>query len=154
MDAAKAADQVLVFIGIGNGQEHEGIDRHNTTLPGLQGEFTLQVLSFCKENKKPVAVVLINGGALAIDAVVPAAPALVEAFYPSVRGAEALAMTLFGKANRWGKLPITMYDANYINQVDMHDFEMAKPPGRTYKYYTGVSCCCLNHISILMRRRL
>jgi hypothetical protein len=31
-----------------------------------------------------VAVVLINGGAVAIDPVAPAAPALVEAFYPSV----------------------------------------------------------------------
>ena len=38
--AAKQAEQVLLFIGIGNEQEHEGIDRHNTSLPGLQEEFT------------------------------------------------------------------------------------------------------------------
>ena len=105
-------------MGIGNGQEHEGIDRHNTTLPGLQEEFALKVLAYCKTAKKPVAVVLINGGALAIDHIIPAAPAIVEAFYPSVRGAEALAMALLGEANRWGKLPITMYDADYINQVE------------------------------------
>ena len=29
------------------------------------------------------------------------------------------------------------YDKDYTNQVDFHDFDMAKPPGRTYKYYTG-----------------
>jgi len=137
MQAAKDATQVLIFIGIGNGQEREGIDRHNTTLPGLQESFTLQVLDYCKTANKRVAVVLINGGALAIDSIVPAAPAIVEAFYPSVRGAEALTLALFGDANRWGKLPITIYKADYINQVEMHNFEMSKPPGRTYKYYTG-----------------
>ena len=85
--AAQHADQVLLFVGIGNHQEHEGIDRHNTSLPGLQEPFTLQVLALCKLHSIPVAVVMINGGALAIDPIVPAASAIVEAFYPSVRGA-------------------------------------------------------------------
>lgn len=137
LDAARKADQVLLFIGIGNGQEHEGIDRMNTSLPGLQEPFTLQVLEICKQRGVPAAVVLINGGAVAIDPVVPAAPAIVEAFYPSVRGAEALALALFGQENRWGKLPITMYDKKYIETVDFHDFDMSKFPGRTYKYFLG-----------------
>lgn len=145
IETLKTAQQVLLFIGIGNTEEHEGIDRHNTTLPGNQEAFTLQVLAKCKALGLPVAVVLINGGALAIDNVIPAAPAIVEAFYPSVRGAEALTMALFGEANRWGKLPITMYDADYINQVDFHNFEMAKPPGRTYKYYTGAPLYPFGH---------
>jgi hypothetical protein len=34
--AVEGAQQVLLFVGIGNDQEHEGIDRHNTSLPGLQ----------------------------------------------------------------------------------------------------------------------
>ena len=50
---------------------------------------------------------LDTGGAVAIDPIVPAAPTIVEAFYPSVRGGEALAMMAFGE-NRFGKLPITM----------------------------------------------
>jgi len=40
---------------------------------------------------------------------------VIEAFYPSMRGAEALARTIFGLENRWGKLPVTMYQANYVN---------------------------------------
>ena len=108
--AAQAADQVLLFIGIGNHQEHEAIDRMNTSLPGLQEPFTLQVLAACKAKQIPVAVVLINGGAVAIDPVVPAAPAIVEAFYPSVRGAEALTMMAFGETSSlFGKMPVTMY---------------------------------------------
>ncbi len=45
---------------------------------------------------------------MAIDPIVPEAKAIVEAFYPSVRGAEALTMALLGETNRWGKLPVTM----------------------------------------------
>ena len=55
------AVQVLIFVGIGNTQEHEGIDRFNTSLPGLQEPFTLQVLEQCRKQGIPAAVVLING---------------------------------------------------------------------------------------------
>merc|ERR1712232_91861 len=109
----------------------------NISLQGLQEPFTLQVLELCANLSIPAAVVLINGGAVAIDPVLPAAPAIIEAFYPSNRGAEALAMAIFGEANRWGKLPITMYNKEYTDHVDFHSFDMAKAPGRTYKYYTG-----------------
>ena len=131
------AEQVLLFIGIGNTEEHEGHDRFDTALPGLQESFTLTVLALCKKLNIPAAVVLINGGAVAIDPVVPVADAIVEAFYPSVRGAKALNQALFGDANRFGRMPITMYNKDYINQVDFHNFDMSKLPGRTYKYYTG-----------------
>ena len=45
----------------------------------------MQVLEQCARQSISVAVVLINGGALAIDPIAAAAPAIVEAFYPSVR---------------------------------------------------------------------
>ena len=50
---------------------------------------------------------------MAIDPVVPAADAILEAFYPSVRGAKALNMALFGDANRFGRMPVTMYNKEY-----------------------------------------
>ena len=136
LSAASKADQVLLFVGIGNSQEHEGIDRMNTTLPGLQEPFVLQVLAQCKKLGKPAAVVFINGGAVAFDPIKDAAPAIVEAFYPSVRGAEALALALFGDENRFGKLPITIYPKDFM-KVDFLDFSMSNAPGRTYKYYSG-----------------
>ena len=67
----------------------------------------------------------------------PSLPHIRQAFYPSLRGAEALATLLLGRANRWGKLPVTMYPANYVNQVSMYSFDMSLAPGRTYRYYTG-----------------
>ena len=33
----------------------------------------------------------------------------------------------------WGKLPYTVYDANYTTQVSLFDYDMSKPPGRTYR---------------------
>lgn len=36
--AAKAADTVVLMTGIDQGQEREGQDRYNTTLPGAQSE--------------------------------------------------------------------------------------------------------------------
>jgi len=53
-------------------------------------------------------MVLTNGGALAIDNLMTQPSAIVEAFNPGVRGALPLARALFGRENRWGKLPITM----------------------------------------------
>lgn len=52
-------------------------------------------------------------------------------------GARSIARTIFGHSNRWGKLPITIYSEETANSFDMLDFEMAKAPGRTYRYFTG-----------------
>ena len=39
--------------------------------------------------------------------------------------------------NRWGKLPYTIYPKIYTSQVKLNDYDMSKPPGRTYRYYSG-----------------
>jgi len=52
-----------------------------------------------------------------------------------MRGAEAIARSIFGLENRWGKLPVTIYPTDYVTKVDMYDFNMSKYPGRTYRYY-------------------
>eukprot|EP00005_Dracoamoeba_jomungandri_P000876 CAMPEP_0174251866 /NCGR_PEP_ID=MMETSP0439-20130205/1559_1 /TAXON_ID=0 /ORGANISM="Stereomyxa ramosa, Strain Chinc5" /LENGTH=746 /DNA_ID=CAMNT_0015332303 /DNA_START=231 /DNA_END=2471 /DNA_ORIENTATION=- len=131
--AASNADYVVLCIGIGNDQEHEGIDRTNISLPGLQEEFSKKILAL----GKPTVVVLINGGIVAIDDLIDISPAIIEAFYPSTKGAYALFQTIFGFENRWGRLPMTVYPTKYIDQVDFFDFNMSAPPGRTYRYYTG-----------------
>jgi hypothetical protein len=159
-----------------------------------QESFALKVLAAAK----PTAVVLVNGGALAIDALVDPAPAILEvrlkrihslihsltepfqkktrfgqpshtlprlwspssqinipvshplcivlhlsirvhqAYYPGVLGAQVVAAALFGDTNRFGRLPYTVYPANFTAQVDMNNMSMQAGPGRTYKYYTGV----------------
>ena len=55
---AKAADVVVLAMGIDKSVEREGIDRHDLRLPGLQESFALQVLAL----GKPTCLVLTNGG--------------------------------------------------------------------------------------------
>jgi len=143
---AAAADVVVLALGIDKSIEHEGRDRPNTTLPGLQEPFAQQVLAL----RKPTVLVLTNGGALAIDTLMghaaPEVPyAIVEAFNPSVAGTVPLADTLFGKENRWGKLPVTMYPSDFIEQKGMTDYDMASGVGRTYKYFSGVPLFPFGH---------
>ena len=113
--AAEAADSVVLCIGIGNEQEHEGVDRKDTLLPGIQSKFAQKILAL----GKPTVVILVNGGIVSIDELVPDAHAIVEAFYPSTRGAEALYMQLTGLTNSWSKLPVTIYPAEYTKQVEL-----------------------------------
>jgi len=130
--AAKSADVVVLALGNDRSQEHEGIDRPDTALPGLQESFALQVLEAI--GAKPSILVLVNGGALAIDKLVAPVDAIVEAFSPSQFTPE-LAALLFGDENRWGKLPYTIYPHAYAAAQPMVNYDMSKAPGRTYKYF-------------------
>ena len=108
---------------------------------GLQEYFVKQVLAI----GKPVILVLVNGGALAIDDLVAGPGAIIETFNPNVVGAKAFADQLFGEQNKWGKMPVTMYPHEYINQQELTNFDMAKAPGRTHRYYTGETLFKFGH---------
>ena len=132
--AATAAQHVVLALGINAGSiEREGSDRHNITLP----EGQLKLLDAIARVGRPVTVVLINGGIVAISPVKAKANAVVEAWYPGFFGARAIARALLGKSNRWGKLPVTIYDETFTDDFDMLSFDMTKAPGRTYRYFTG-----------------
>jgi len=129
----KAADVIVLVLGIDRTIEHEGIDRDDTLLPGMQEYFAVKVFAL----EKPTILILINGGMLAIEDIVTFPDAIIEAYNPSVAGPRALAETLFGDHNRWGKLVTTMYPHSFISQNPMTNYDMALLPGRTYKYYQG-----------------
>ena len=50
--------------------------------------------------------------------------------------AEAI-ITLFGRSNRFSKLPYTLLAEAFTAESAFLDMNMTDPPGRTYKYYTG-----------------
>lgn len=142
VSAAKASDAVVYFGGLDGTIEREGHDRHDIGLPGLQQELLRQLYA----TGKPVAVVLLHGGIITLDPdIVSGAAALVSAGYPGFYASGAMADALLectasgvSAVNRWGKTPVTWYSqagwaaANF----DMLSFDMATPPGRTYRYYT------------------
>ena len=130
---AKEQDVVVLVLGLDRQVEGETVDRTNTDLPGIQASFAQQVLAL----GIPTVVVFINGGMISFDNILKTSTplALVEAFYPGFEGANALACTLFGCANRWGKLPVTIYPSSFQKQANFLSFDMTIYPGRTYRYY-------------------
>eukprot|EP01060_Flectonema_neradi_P007900 TRINITY_DN1560_c0_g1_i1.p1 TRINITY_DN1560_c0_g1~~TRINITY_DN1560_c0_g1_i1.p1 ORF type:complete len:766 (+),score=190.76 TRINITY_DN1560_c0_g1_i1:49-2346(+) len=136
IQAASLSDQVVLMMGINNSIEGESHDRTTIGLPGVQPVLMQQILKL----GKPTVVVLINGGQLPLGSLIDDIPSLIDAFYPGQYGAQAIASTIFGEnENLGGKMPYTVYPADYINTISMSEMSMNKlnTSGRTYKYYTG-----------------
>ncbi|EGD72666.1 hypothetical protein PTSG_04397 [Salpingoeca rosetta] len=134
VNVAKDADYVVLLIGINDTIEAESNDRTSIDLPQCQHKLTAAIAHL----NKTTAAVLINGGMLAIEQEKKQLPAIIEAGYPGFYGGAAIAKTIFGDNNHLGgKLPYTVYPADYIHKINMSDMEMTNSPGRSYRYYTG-----------------
>merc|ERR1712048_826855 len=133
VQVAQAADAVLLFMGIDGKIEGEEHDRANCTLPGLQPKLVQEVAAL----NKPSVMVLIHGGAMCLGSLKDGIPTIVDAFYGGERGSDALAAVLFGDYNPSGKLPVTMYPPEYLQQNPLTQMSVTAPPGRTHLYYTG-----------------
>jgi beta-glucosidase len=106
-----------------------GGDRTSIDLPAPEEALVEAVAA----TGKPLAVVLMNGSALAVNWINAHANAVLEAWYPGEEGGAAVAETLSGKNNPAGRLPVTFYSG--VNQLpNFEDYGMA---GRTYRYFTG-----------------
>jgi len=130
---------VVMFMGLDTQHvEKEGHDRVDLGLPGVQLQLIQQVVAAMK-GKKPVIVVMINGGAVALDWLKTPSntDAILEAFYPGKLGSEAIADALFGVFSPGGKMPYTVMPASYVKEVDFLNMSMTAGTGRTYRFYTG-----------------
>ncbi len=101
--AAKAADAVLVFVGLSDHYESEGSDRKDFSLPGGQNEL---ILAMTKVNKH-VVVVMQSGSPVNVEPWIGQVGALLQAWFPGMEGGNALAALLVGDKNPSGKLPVT-----------------------------------------------
>jgi beta-glucosidase len=137
--AAKNADVVIAVVGITSQLEGEempvsepgflGGDRTSIDLPQPEEDLVEAVAA----TGKPLAVVLINGSALAVNWINDHANAVLEAWYPGEEGGAAVAETLSGKNNPAGRLPVTFYRG--VDQLpNFEDYGMAN---RTYRYFSG-----------------
>jgi beta-glucosidase len=137
--AAKSSDVVIAVVGITSQLEGEempvsepgflGGDRTSIDLPQPEEDLVESVVA----TGKPVAVVLMNGSALAVNWISEHANAVLDAWYPGEEGGAAVAETLSGKNNPAGRLPLTFYKG--VDQLPhFEDYGMAN---RTYRYFTG-----------------
>ncbi|KAJ4489885.1 glycoside hydrolase family 3 protein [Lentinula aciculospora] len=136
--AARSADLVVFVGGIDDTIEAEGMDRVEISWPGNQLQLIMELASV----EKPFVVLQMGGGQVdssdirANDSI----NALIWGGYPGQSGGTALVDILTGKQAPTGRLPVTQYPADYVNQIPMTDMTLrpsSTSPGRTYKWYTG-----------------
>ncbi len=106
--AARQAQIALVVVGDKAGLSDactsgEARDRAVLTLPGVQAELVKAIY----DTGTPVVLVLVNGRPVSLEWIADSVPAIVEAWFPSEEGANAVADVLFGDVNPGGKLPIS-----------------------------------------------
>jgi beta-glucosidase len=123
---AKAADVAIVVVGEKGGltddsTSGEARDRADLNLTGMQSELVRAVY----ETGTPVVVVLANGRPISLGWIADKVPAIIEAWFPSEEGANAITDVLFGDVNPGGKLPMTFPRA--VGQVPV--FYAHKPSG-------------------------
>jgi beta-glucosidase len=134
--AAKKADVAVLFVGINETLEREGIDRTNLNLPAVQLQLVHRVLA---ANPKTI-IVLQNGGPVSLAggrgpaARMVDAPAVLDMFWAGEEGGTAIANVLFGDYNPGGKMPYTVFAAT-IGLPPNDNYEISD--GWTYMYYDG-----------------
>ena len=116
---AKSSDVAIVFV---NQWESEGMDLPNLSLPDNQDALVEAVAA-----ANPKTIVVLETGSAALMPWIDKVSGVVEAWYPGIRGGQAIADILFGEANPSAKLPIT-FPRNEADQPPPGI--IAPPPGK------------------------
>lgn len=106
VDAARAADAVILVLGSAAATEAEGYDREDLTLPGPQDALAAAILAV-----NPNTVVVLNTGAPFAMPWIEAAPAVLQMWLPGETADAALAAVLTGAREPGGRLPVTFPQA-------------------------------------------
>ncbi|KAL2432685.1 putative exo-1,4-beta-xylosidase bxlB [Exophiala dermatitidis] len=139
LGAAGEADLIIIADGLTTADESESNDRY---IIGWQPA-AIDIINQLSGMGKPT-VFLQMGDQLDNTPLLtnPNISALIWGGYPGMAGGDALINILTGKAAPAGRLPVTQYPADYVNQVNMTDMELrpnatSGNPGRTYKWYNN-----------------
>lgn len=104
LEAARAADVAVVFLGLPAEEESEGFDRTHIDLPDEQ----LQLLAAVVQAQPRTVAVLSHGGVVRLDTVAELAPAILDGALLGQGGGAAIADVLFGAVNPSGRLTETV----------------------------------------------
>ena len=116
VETARAADQVVVFLGLPAAAESEGYDRTHLRLPDSQ----LGLIDALAETGRPLIVVLSNGSVVQLAGFADRVGAIVECWLSGQAAGGAIADVLTGRVNPSGKLaetvPVRLEDnPSYLN---------------------------------------
>ncbi len=98
-EAARSAGVAILFV---LQHTHEGNDLENLALPDGQDALVAKVAA-----ANPHTIVVVESGGPVLMPWARHVNAIVEAWFPGIRGGQAIASLLFGKANFSGKLAVT-----------------------------------------------
>jgi beta-glucosidase len=138
VEAARAADVVVLAVGEDAFQSGEGRSQVDIGFKGLQEELIKAVL----EANKRVVVVLMTGRPLVLGWTAESVPAIVEAWHGGSQAGHAIADVLFGDHNPSGKLPVAF--PRHVGQMPMtyahkNTGRPGPEPGVTWSSYTDVA---------------
>jgi len=133
--AAQKSKVIIYFGGIDNTVEKESTDRTSIAWPAGQ----LSMIKALVNTGKPVVVVKM--GTHVDDTPLLSLPnvkALLWTGYPGQDGGTAVMQIITGIAAPAGRLPMTMYPADYVNKAPQTNMALRPSgsyPGRTYRWY-------------------
>lgn len=140
VQAAKDAEEIVFFGGIDTSIEEESRDRPDIAWPEPQLELLRELISL----GKPVTVIQFGGGQLDGTELLESdvIEGILWAGYPGQSGGQAVIDLLYGERSPAGRLPVTQYPSEYIDQVPPTDMTLrpgqnGTNPGRTHMWYTG-----------------
>jgi beta-glucosidase len=114
VEAAVAADAVVVFLGEESILSGEAHSRADISLPGNQAD----LVAALRQAGKPLVAVVMAGRPLTLANVVDQVDALLFAWHPGSMGGPAIADVLFGREAPSGKLPVTF--PRMVGQVPIY----------------------------------
>ncbi len=107
---------------------HKG-DRTSIELPEPQREM---IKALRRHSNKPIVLVLCTGSAIGLEEIVDDVDAIVVAWYGGQDMGDAVAQSLTGLYNDFGRLPVTFYKST----AQLPPFEDYDMQNRTYRYMT------------------
>lgn len=124
LEAARASDAVILFLGEESILSGEAHSRADIRLPGAQA----RLVRLVRETGTPVIAVIMAGRPLVLTDVIDDLDAVLFAWHPGTMGGAAVADLLFGVESPSGKLPATLPRA--VGQVPIHYSQKrgGKPP--------------------------
>ncbi len=114
VEAAKAADAVVLFLGEESILSGEAHSRAVIDLPGVQAQLVREI----SETGKPLIAVIMAGRPLTLANIVERVDAILYVWHPGTMGGPAIADLLFGVESPSGKLPVTF--PRMVGQVPIY----------------------------------
>jgi beta-glucosidase len=124
--AARLAAASAVAIVFVHQQTSEGSDVPNLSLPGKQDELVAAVAA-----ANPHTIVVLETGGPVTMPWLDKVAAAVEAWYPGIRGGEAIAEVLFGDVNPSARLPVTFPKT----EADLPEVKLPGPPPAAFEIH-------------------